>query len=260
MSISHMSSRSFKSAVLFTVLSLPVVLSAQTSSSEEERLQKLLTDSTQWYVPKTTVSIGFRLLTSGGNVRYGNLGRVDTGLDAVPPASAGIVTRVYNNGTVGADAVRASEKDANGNQIAPDVNGRYQTFATVTAADGTTSTVQTGDYLSYVAGLARGWTYASASQVTADGRIGFSTYHATSNGGSAMKDTAGSGGVDFRSLEPRKVLQSHGVGADGGYRPQRHQQQDQRQRAFHPAHEHRFLFAEWQAGSYGSLRQHNSPG
>jgi hypothetical protein len=198
MSISHMSSRSFKSAVLFTVLSLPVVLSAQTSSSEEERLQKLLTDSTQWYVPKTTVSIGFRLLTSGGNVRYGNLGRVDTGLDAVPPASAGIVTRVYNNGTVGADAVRASEKDANGNQIAPDVNGRYQTFATVTAADGTTSTVQTGDYLSYVAGLARGWTYASASQVTADGRIGFSTYHATSNGGSAMKDTAGSGGVDFQ--------------------------------------------------------------
>jgi hypothetical protein len=150
MSISHMSSRSFKSAVLFAVLSLPVVLSAQTSSSEEERLQKLLTDSTQWYVPKTTVSIGFRLLTSGGNVRYGNLGRVDTGLDAVPPASAGIVTRIYNNGTVGADAVRASEKDANGNQIAPDVNGRYQTFATVTAADGTTSTVQTGDYLSYV--------------------------------------------------------------------------------------------------------------
>jgi len=193
-----MPSRLFKPAVILALLTLPVAIPAQTSSSEEERLQKLLTDSTQWYVPKTTVSIGFRLLTSGGNVRYGNLGHVDSSLEPVAPASAGVVTRIYNNGIVGADAVRASEKDANGNQIPPDVNGRYQTFGTTTAADGSTITVQTGDYRSYVAGLTRNWNYASADQVTADGRIGFSTYRATSNGGSAMKDTAGSGGVDFQ--------------------------------------------------------------
>ncbi|HRG55563.1 MAG TPA: hypothetical protein PLG56_05950, partial [Lacunisphaera sp.] len=112
-----MPSRLFKPAVILALLTLPVAIPAQTSSSEEERLQKLLTDSTQWYVPKTTVSIGFRLLTSGGNVRYGNLGHVDSGLEPVAPASAGVVTRIYNNGIVGADAVRASEKDANGKEL-----------------------------------------------------------------------------------------------------------------------------------------------
>ena len=52
--------------------------------------------------------------------------------------------------------------------------------------DGTNQTVdvttQTGDFLAYTPGLTRNWTYATASQLTPDGRVAMSTYSASSDG------------------------------------------------------------------------------
>ncbi|MBI2812696.1 MAG: hypothetical protein HYX71_00225 [Opitutae bacterium] len=187
-----MSFRSLKSIAALSLLALPALLAVQTSSAEEERLQKLMADSSQLYVPKNHVSVGFRLLSSGGKVGYGSLGTVASNI-ATP---AGSLDRVYNNGAVNADALRANEKNADGTQSSTP-GGRYATFATITAPDGSTSTVQVGDFLSYTAGLTRNWAYSSAAQVTNDGRIAFSTYSASSDGGAAQKDSGPSGGVEF---------------------------------------------------------------
>lgn len=187
-----MSLRSLKSPAALVLLALPALLGAQTSSAEEERLQKLMADSSQLYVPKNHVSVGFHLLSSGGKVNYGNLGAVASNVENV----AGAVTRSYNNGQVGLDTLRPNETNTDGTQSSTP-GGRYATTITATAADGSTTTVTVGDFLSYTPGVTRNWSYSSATQVTNNGLIGFSTYSATSNGGTAMKDSGPSGGVEF---------------------------------------------------------------
>lgn len=207
-----MTLRPLLSLVALTFLAAPVLLTAQTSSSEEERLEKLMADSAQWYVPKTTVSIGFRMLNSGGKVAFGNLGAVAFTND-VAPYTDGFVERVYDNGIVSVDAPRSNEKDVDGN-VTTTPGSRYAIFSTVTQnvldsdgnpvlnPDGTNVTEdvqkQTGDYLSYTPGLTRSWGYGAESQVTDDGRIAMSSYSATSEGGSAMKKTGASAGVEFQ--------------------------------------------------------------
>jgi len=198
--------------VALTLLAAPALVTAQTSSSEEERLEKLMADSTQWYVPKTTVSIGFRMLNSGGKVAFGNLGSV--AFDAeVAPISAGSVDRVYDNGAVRADVARLDEKDANGNVIS--IPGtRYPLLSTIKVnvtdsngnavlnPDGTNVTqdvlLQTGDMLAFTPGLTRNWGYGSDTQLTGDGRIAMSTYGASSEGAGALKESGASAGVEFQ--------------------------------------------------------------
>ena len=188
--------RLFKSIATLTLLALPALLAAQTSSSEEERLQKLMTDAALFYVPKNHVTVGYRMLSSGGRVQYGNLGTVAANIPPVAPASDGAVTRTYNNGRVGLDAVRPNEANADGTQSSTP-GGRYATTTTTTAEDGTTTTVTNGDFLSFTPGLTRSWSYSSDAQVTGDGLIGFSIFSASSNGGAAQKDSGGSSGVEF---------------------------------------------------------------
>lgn len=191
--------------VALTLIATPVLLTAQTSSSEEERLEKLMADSAQWYVPKTTVSIGFRMLNSGGKVVFGNLGSVAFDSE-VAPISDGSVDRVYDNGAVRADVPRIDEKDADGNVITTP-GGRYPILSTVTVdvtdADGNVTgtediLLQTGDFLAYTPGLTRNWAYGASSQLTGDGRIAMSTYGATSEGASALKESGASAGVEFQ--------------------------------------------------------------
>jgi hypothetical protein len=194
------------------LLAAPVLLTAQTSSSEEERLEKLMADSAQWYVPKTTVSVGFRMLNAGGKVTFGNLGSVDFDRE-VDPISAGLADRVYDNGEVLRDAPRPEEKDAAGNVITTP-GGRYPIFSTfkenvldsngnpVLNPDGTNVTRdvqrQTGDLRAYTPGLTRNWGYGYASQLTGDGRLALSTYSASSEGASALKESGASAGVEFQ--------------------------------------------------------------
>src|SRR4051812_40657176 len=132
MAFPFMTLRSLKHILLLSTLAAPVLLPAQlsSSSSEEERLEKLMADSAQWYVPRNRVSIGFRVLSSGGKVTFGNLGNVPFEL-TVDPVSAGAVDRAYNNGTVKSDAPRLNEKDANGNQTSTP-GTRYGVTGTVT--------------------------------------------------------------------------------------------------------------------------------
>ncbi len=208
--------------VAFTLLAAPVLLTAQTSSSEEERLEKLMSDSAQWYVPRTTVSIGFRMLSSGGKVNFGNLGSVPFEID-VPALSEGEVNRSYNNGAVLKDALRGNEStgsDTNGDGVNDTFTQnstpgtRYAAYTTyskivrdadgnaVLNEDGTSKTesvtVQTGDMIAYTPGQTRSWGYGSASQLTADGRVAMSTYSAVSEGQGYAKEAGASAGVEFQ--------------------------------------------------------------
>lgn len=196
MPIPFMSHCPLKSIAALALLTLPALLAAQTSSAEEERLQRLMADSAQLYVPKNHVTVGFRMLSSGGKVNYGNLGAVAANVDPIAPASAGAVTRTYSNGQVGLDTLRTNETNADGSQKSTP-GGRYNTTVTATAADGTTTTTTVGDFLSFTPGVTRNWSYSSTAQLTNNGLIGFSIYSATSNGGTAMKDSGPSGGVEF---------------------------------------------------------------
>jgi hypothetical protein len=206
MSSPFMTSRLLKYFAAPVLLALPALLTAQEgSSSENERLERLLNDPGQTYVPKTTMRIGFRMLDTGGTVQYGNLGIVASNVGPVPPISDGAVTRVYNNGIVSADAPRTEEKDADGNQISTP-GGRYQIYTTITVdvvddAGNITGTeeiqVLTNDYLSYSPGRTRVWGYATNRQETGDGRIAFSTYNVTSDGATVVQDSDAPAGVEF---------------------------------------------------------------
>lgn len=208
-----MTLRPFPKLAALILLGLPALVAAQESSSEEERLQRLMSDTSAWYVPQHRVSIGFRMLNSGGKVSFGNLGSVPFEI-TVPALSEGAVARSYNNGAVNTDSVRLPERDENGVQTSTP-GGRYQTRADVTVniVDGNGNpvldesgnqvtqvvNVQSGDYRAYTPGYSRVWGYASDSQVTADGtHIGMSTYSATSDGAGFVKEAGKSGGVEFQ--------------------------------------------------------------
>lgn len=213
MAYPFMTLRLLRNILFLTTLAAPALLSAQvSSSSEEERLEKLMADSAQWYVPRNHVSVGFRVLSSGGKVTFGNLGIVPFEI-IVPERSQGAVSRAYNNGTVNTDSPRPNESDANGVQTStPGTRYAVNGVVTVTKTnpDGTTVldangnavtedvTVQVGDFIAYTPGLTRNWSFQAQSQVLADGRIAMSTYGASSDGESRMKESGVSGGVEFQ--------------------------------------------------------------
>lgn len=205
MSHLHMMSR-FRSVALVLLAAMPALLSAQeTSAKEEERLSQLARNDGMWYTPKTRVSVGIRILDSGGRVNFGNLGSVPM-LNTIIPAAEGAVVRVYNDGEVRLDAARTDEKDLNGNQTSTP-GGRYQTFTTstvnVTDADGNiigTQEVQrlSGDYLAYTPGLTREWeVYGQSQFLTKPGYVAFNNYAAISEGGTASKEQGVSGGLEL---------------------------------------------------------------
>ncbi len=197
----------FRSAALVLLAALPVVLTAQeTSAKEEERMSQLARNDGMWYTPKTRVSVGIRILDSGGKVEFGNLGSVPF-LNEIIPATSGAVVRSYSDGEVRRDALRADEKDANGNQTSVP-GGRYQITETVTVnvtdADGNvigTQDVQrlSGDYLSYTPGLTREWEVFGQSQfLSKPGYVAFNNYAAVSEGGTASKEQGMSGGLEVQ--------------------------------------------------------------
>ncbi|MBL9215254.1 MAG: hypothetical protein JNG83_07250 [Opitutaceae bacterium] len=191
-------------AALAAVIALPATGLAQTSANEDERLEALARD-VEAYVPKSSLAVGFRVLSSGAKVSYGNLGSVPFANTAAP-LSEGSVSRNYDNGAVLKDSLRDNEKDTNGNQTSTP-GGRYTTTSTSTVdvkdADGNvigTQDVTTinGDYLSYTPGLTRQWGYGSEAQLQqAAGYVAMSNYRAISEGGMANKKQGPNGGVEF---------------------------------------------------------------
>ena len=208
MPMRHMTLRLLTAAAALALLAIPTVASAQgqISASEEERLEALARANAEIYTPKTSVTVGVRLLGSGAKTHFGSLGNVPLDLQNGTPAaaSAGTILRVYNNGYVDVDSPRLNEVDSNGAQISPP-GGRYTvvTTANVTDADGnvtgTTSTV-TGDFVSYTPGLTRLWSYIGNSQATTrPGYIAMSTYAATSDGGFKDAKQKASGGIELQA-------------------------------------------------------------
>lgn len=207
MSIPLMTLRLLKTASLIALACAPVMLSAQNeiSGKEEERLEALARSQGEWVAPKSKLSVGFRILSSGSRVDFKNLGIIPARL-SVSPASAGVVQRVYDNGAVAVDTLRADEKDVDGNQVSTP-GGRYKVFANTTGSiidsngnvTGTeTVTVQTGDFLSYTPGLTRQWSAASEGQIGQPGYVSFSLFSATTDGGSASHKQGATGGVEFQ--------------------------------------------------------------
>ncbi|MSU46038.1 MAG: hypothetical protein EXS42_02640 [Lacunisphaera sp.] len=109
-----MTLRLLKSAFTLSIIALPLVRAAQTSSNEQERMEALTrADSADWHVPKSSLTIGILVLSSGAKVNFGHLGSVPFST-TVAPASDGAVSRTYDNGFVNIDAPRADELNAAG--------------------------------------------------------------------------------------------------------------------------------------------------
>jgi len=208
MPLPFMTLRSLRTAAALTLLAAPLFLSAQEiSASEEERLEALARADAEVYVPKTNVTVGFRMLASGGRVHFGNLGVVPftTTIDLTTTA----VNRNYNNGYVNADTARAAESTPEGIQTSTP-GGRY--LATSTDADGNVTVA--GDFISYTPGLTRSWSYSTPDQATAKpGYIAMSSYSATSDGGFKDAKQGLSGGVE---MQYSKVLGKLGKRVDWG--------------------------------------------
>ncbi|HWA26470.1 MAG TPA: hypothetical protein VG734_12490 [Lacunisphaera sp.] len=208
MPISLMTLRLLRFGSIITLGCLPAFLAAQvdTTGKEEERLEQLARSQGEWATPlRSKLSVGFRMLTSGGRVDFQNLGVVSSGL-VISPASDGPVTRNYLNGNVRVDSPRASEKDSAGNVISTP-GGRYDVYSTVTisiydeAGNVTGSqdvSQRVGDLVSYTPGLTREWTAKSEAQLAQPGYVSFSDYNATSGGGSATHKQGPTGGVEFQ--------------------------------------------------------------
>lgn len=163
---------------------LPAALAAQSGVPMQFALRE----------SKWTVTAGLRASSGGGEVSFGSLGQVapSRSVDPLGQTSAG---RNYDNGTVITDAPRLNERAGNvpDGEVISTPGGRYDVKAT--NSDG--QTIVVGDYLSYTPGRTRSWGYASADQVTPDGRIGMSLYSATSEGATAQADGDAAGGIEL---------------------------------------------------------------
>ena len=198
-----MNFRSVVPAALLAALALPVFAQSDETPQKEEDLNLTL-PTDEWYVPKNSISFGFRMLSKGATAKFGKLGSVKMMND--PAAiSTGSVTRAYDTGVVVLDGKRANESlqttvptPADG---ASDVygvypgNGRYQTYL-VTNTGGNITNTQTGDYQSYVQGQTRSWTYTSDSQLDGN-KVYQRSYAATTQGGTAEGKGSASSGVEM---------------------------------------------------------------
>lgn len=197
--------RSLRLPAFVVLIAAPAFLSAQeTTASEDERIEQLVrSEASEWYTPKDSLRVGFRVLTSGVNVRFGQLGSVHASSTIDPISSGDRVVRTYDNGTVDVDSARSGEVDAKGSQTSTP-GGRYYTYS---------AGVQDTDFLSYTPGLTRVWSYSTPDQATErPGYIAMSTYSATSEGASFAKKQGPSLGVElefthaFRKLGKRTEL------------------------------------------------------
>lgn len=187
-----MNQRSLLFVSAFVLASAAALRAQETSGIEDERMQALQArNERDWLGPRNKVSVGFRLLNSGGSVNFRNLGAVPA--KEVAAASAGNVTRQYDDGTVYADGLRTDEIDANGNQTSTP-GGRYAVYSTQT--DGTRA--QIGDMVSYTPGQTRTYQSYNQSQIDAKpGYLAFTTYSTTSEGGHLSDKAGPSAGVEL---------------------------------------------------------------
>lgn len=159
---------------------------------EDERMQQIARQNEEeWAGPKSKVTVGFRVLNSGGTVNFSNLGSVPA--KVIAPASEGAVNRVYDNGYVLGDKPRSDEVDANGVQISTP-GGRYPVYTVLN--DGTK--VQVGEGLGYEQGYSREWAEYTQAQLDArPGYVALTNYSTASEGGAFKEETGITPGVEM---------------------------------------------------------------
>lgn len=146
------------------------------------------------------ISVGVRI-RGKVSAKFGNLGTVPA-VNPITDRGTG-KTKIYDNGTVVGDSARAEEldpSDTSGNTHLPvDAKGYYATTVTTTNADGSSTTVQNGSHLAYVAGQTRTYTVDNASQISPDGKsVTFNSYDAKGEGGTAQGSGGSGGGVEIQ--------------------------------------------------------------
>jgi hypothetical protein len=212
MPLRTMSLFSPRSVARLLLLIAPAWLAAQEiSSSEELRLEALARAASEIYIPRNNVTVGLRILKSGANVHFGNLGVVPFATTQAELTDA-VVARQYDNGYVQVDGPRSSETDADGIQTSTP-GGRYHTTATQTSnvydANGNvvgtiTNTINGADYVAYTPGLTRNWSYNTPEQATVrPGYIAMNSYSTVSDGASLDRKQGMVGGVE---LEFSRIL------------------------------------------------------
>jgi hypothetical protein len=198
-----MNLRSVSTVAVLAALFVPAF--AQTASSEEEADLSLTLPTDEWYVPKSKVSFGFRVLGKGANVKFGNLGHMSATRPTGPDANGNYI---YDTGFVQKDALRDPFETKNAPDQATKVgtptfygepigNGRYRAHRVTRAEEGgpLTDTV-VGEGLSYNAAYSREWGAASTGQI--DGTlVRMSNYSAISEGGALEKKEGMNSGIDL---------------------------------------------------------------
>jgi len=198
----------FRSAVpaAFLLVLAPVVFAqdAEVKQPSEEELALTL-PSDEWYIPKSSISFGFRVLSKGANVKFGNLGQISSSR-TIGPNSAGDYN--YDNGRVTKDALRDQFETKN----SPDQNtavgvptfygqplgnGRYAAHQVTRAeAGGPLTDTVVGEGVSYDAALSREWAISSANQVNGT-LVRFNNYSTRSEGGNLEKSEGVNSGVEL---------------------------------------------------------------
>lgn len=198
-------------SVLPVALLASFVLPAAAQTTDEEQVQYTL-PTDEWYVPKSTLSFGVRVLSKGASVKFGNLGVVDPYVNG--PLENG--DRAYADGFVKKDSLDSRALEAHTTEITQpgntegsytlytinDGSGRYQVRRLTrgaAATDGTPGPVTDtpeGDGLSYVAGHSREWQAAGIDQIEGN-RVRMTNYSTTSLGGSFEEDEGINPGLEM---------------------------------------------------------------
>jgi hypothetical protein len=206
-----MNFRSVAPAALLAVLVSPAF--AQSPAAPEETPPQRAEDlaltlpTDEWYVPKSTLTVGVRMLSKGINVKFGNLGSV--AMRSSGPDANG--NYVYDSGTVGKDSARSPyetpygwrEENTNTAVGTPTFygedlgNGRYAAHRVTRAeAGGPLTDTVVGEGVKFDAARSRVWSVDSESQITGT-EVRMSNYGARSDGATAEKDEGMSGGVEM---------------------------------------------------------------
>ena len=111
------------------------------------------------YVPKSTVTVGFRLL-SGAKTSFFGKGKLVSSTDLPGAATGANIDRVYHDGAVHPDARVITRVDSDGNPLTDPTTG--STLVDPIAPDGRTNS----------------WNYLVTTQKTSDGLLAFNSYSA----------------------------------------------------------------------------------
>jgi len=114
------------------------------------------------YVSKSTVTLGYRLL-SGAKTRFFGSGHLVSATDSPGAATGTNVDRIYHDGAVHPDTRSTTRVDSDGNTIVDPATGGA--FTDPVAPDGRTNS----------------WNYTDLKQQTADGNLNFNSYTADIN-------------------------------------------------------------------------------